>query len=113
MASSTLLVLSLRSPFFPIPMASSHRRDRLRATPVAAAAPCVSIRSDLAPVTVPAFWIVAADPERNADAAPTGNISDLNRVRHPCRNSPGEQPPPPQSGPRRSKPLTLPHRGGQ
>ena len=74
MASSTLLVLSLRSPFFPIPMASSHRRDRLRATPVAAAAPCVSIRSDLAPVTVPAFWIVAADPDRRADPAHTGII---------------------------------------
>ena len=113
MASSTLLVLSLRSPFFPIPMASSHRRDRLRATPVAAAAPCVSIRSDLAPVTVPAFWIVAADPDRRADPAHTGIISDLNRYRHHGGNSPEEQRPLHHSGRRGAKHVPLHHRGGQ
>src|ERR1017187_2784293 len=113
MASSTLLVLSLRSPFFPIPMASSHRRDRLRVTPVAAAAPYVYISSDLAPVTVPAFWIVAADPDRRADPAHTGIISDLNRYRRHGGNSPEEQRPLHHSGRRGAKHVPLHHRGGQ
>ena len=42
MAASTLLVLSLRPPLFPIPMASSRWRASLSPDPVAAPVPSVS-----------------------------------------------------------------------
>jgi len=77
MASSTLLVL-FASPFFLFRW-QAPSEGPLKSAPVAAARlvcpSAVTWRGDRA-----AFWIVAADPDRRADPAHTGIISDLNSI---------------------------------